>query len=85
MSTTIALVSGGVIQDVGRPEDIYFRPRTVFTAGFVGNSNLLKGCYRGMQNGYAVVELSGGTVHAESAGPGRGATVSLRWPAGAAR
>ncbi|HSC14955.1 MAG TPA: HAMP domain-containing sensor histidine kinase [Gammaproteobacteria bacterium] len=32
-----------------------------------------------------LVELSGGTVHAESAGPGRGATVSMRWPAGAAR
>ena len=28
-----------------------------------------------------LVELSGGTVHAESAGPGRGATVSMRWPA----
>jgi len=32
-----------------------------------------------------MVELSGGTVHAESAGLGRGATVSLRWPAGAAQ
>ena len=32
-----------------------------------------------------LVELSGGTVHAASAGSGRGATVSLRWPAGAAR
>jgi signal transduction histidine kinase len=32
-----------------------------------------------------LVELSGGTVHAESAGPGRGATVSMRWPDGAAR
>jgi signal transduction histidine kinase len=32
-----------------------------------------------------LVELSGGSVHAESAGPGRGATVALRWPAGAAR
>jgi signal transduction histidine kinase len=27
-----------------------------------------------------LVELSGGTVHAASAGPGTGATVSLRWP-----
>jgi signal transduction histidine kinase len=27
-----------------------------------------------------LVELSGGTVHAASAGPGRGATVSMRWP-----
>jgi signal transduction histidine kinase len=32
-----------------------------------------------------LVELSGGTVHAESSGPGRGATVSMRWPDGAAR
>jgi signal transduction histidine kinase len=30
-----------------------------------------------------LVELSGGSVHAESAGTGRGATVSMRWPAGA--
>jgi signal transduction histidine kinase len=27
-----------------------------------------------------LVELSGGTVHAASDGPGRGATVSMRWP-----
>ena len=27
-----------------------------------------------------LVELSGGTVHAASDGPGRGATVALRWP-----
>ena len=32
-----------------------------------------------------LVELSGGAVHAESAGPGRGATVSMSWPVGAAR
>jgi signal transduction histidine kinase len=32
-----------------------------------------------------LVELSGGTVRAQSAGVGRGATVSLHWPAGAAR
>jgi signal transduction histidine kinase len=32
-----------------------------------------------------LVELSGGSVHAESAGAGRGATVALRWPAGVAR
>jgi signal transduction histidine kinase len=32
-----------------------------------------------------LVELSGGTVQAESPGPKRGATVSMRWPDGAAR
>ena len=32
-----------------------------------------------------LVELSGGTVHAHSAGLGRGATVAMRWPNGAAR
>jgi signal transduction histidine kinase len=30
-----------------------------------------------------LVELSGGTVEAESKGPGQGATVSLHWPGGA--
>lgn len=60
MSTTIALVSGGLIQDVGAPLDIYFRPRTAFTAGFVGNSNLLKGRHCGTESGFAVIELAGG-------------------------
>ena len=32
-----------------------------------------------------LVELSGGAVHAESSGLGRGATVSMRWPMGGAR
>jgi signal transduction histidine kinase len=32
-----------------------------------------------------LVELSGGSVHAESGGPGTGATVTLRWPQGASR
>jgi signal transduction histidine kinase len=27
-----------------------------------------------------LVELSGGTIEAESAGPGSGATVTMRWP-----
>ncbi len=72
MSTTIALVSGGLIQDVGAPHDIYFRPRSTFTAGFVGTSNLLAGHYRGSDGGFAVVELQGGgavrgTAHAELA------------------
>ncbi|WP_332682554.1 ABC transporter ATP-binding protein [Bosea sp. (in: a-proteobacteria)] len=62
MSTTIALVSGGLIQDVGAPHDIYFRPRTSFTAGFVGSSNLLKGVYRGQEDGAAIVVLESGAV-----------------------
>jgi signal transduction histidine kinase len=32
-----------------------------------------------------LVELSGGTVHADSAGVGKGATVSMRWATGAAQ
>ena len=32
----------------------------------------------------SLVQLSGGRLHAEGWGPGRGATVSLRWPDGAA-
>ena len=62
MSTTIALVSGGLIQDVGTPHEIYFRPRSTFTAGFVGTSNLLAGQYRGSEGSFALVELQSGRV-----------------------
>ncbi|MSP88243.1 MAG: ABC transporter ATP-binding protein [Alphaproteobacteria bacterium] len=60
MSTRIALISDARIREVGSPHDMYFRPRTAFTAGFVGTSNLMKGRYRGDAEGWSTVELAGG-------------------------
>jgi putative spermidine/putrescine transport system ATP-binding protein len=43
MSDRIAVFNHGRIDQVGAPAEIYERPATTFTAGFVGTSNLLQG------------------------------------------
>jgi len=41
MSDRIAVMREGRIEQLGTPEDIYERPATVFTAGFIGQTNLI--------------------------------------------
>ena len=41
MSDTIVLMNEGRIEQVGPPEDVYVNPISAFSAGFLGNSNLL--------------------------------------------
>ncbi len=41
MSDRICLMNAGRIEQLGRPDDLYFRPRTLFVADFLGDSNLL--------------------------------------------
>lgn len=43
MSDRIVLMNGGRIEQQGAPEDLYFRPSTVFCADFIGSSNLING------------------------------------------
>ena len=40
MSNRICLMHEGQIEQIGTPGDLYFRPRTVFAADFLGESNL---------------------------------------------
>ncbi|TCT14627.1 spermidine/putrescine transport system ATP-binding protein [Natranaerovirga pectinivora] len=43
MSDTIVVMNGGVIQQIGTPEDIYNEPKNAFVADFIGESNILEG------------------------------------------
>lgn len=43
MAETMMVMNTGVIEQIGTPEEIYERPRTVFAARFVGDINLLHG------------------------------------------
>ena len=43
MSDRIVLMREGSIEQQGPPDEIYFRPRTVFAADFIGSSNLMPG------------------------------------------
>ncbi|MBK1838499.1 ABC transporter ATP-binding protein [Azospirillum sp. YIM B02556] len=41
MSDRICLMNAGRIEQLGTPADLYFRPRTLFVADFLGESNIL--------------------------------------------
>jgi putative spermidine/putrescine transport system ATP-binding protein len=43
MSDRICLMNAGRIEQLGTPDDLYFRPRSLFVADFLGESNLLPG------------------------------------------
>lgn len=40
-SDRLAVMRGGQIDQVGTPEDVYYQPRTLFVAQFLGRTNLL--------------------------------------------
>lgn len=58
MADTIAVMSGGRIEQLGSPAELYERPATAFVAGFLGKSNLLAGTV----SGDGRVALTDGTV-----------------------
>jgi spermidine/putrescine transport system ATP-binding protein len=39
----IVVMNQGVIEDLGKPSDIYMRPQSLFSAGFMGEVNLING------------------------------------------
>ncbi|MCS0635817.1 ABC transporter ATP-binding protein [Streptomyces sp. LP05-1] len=43
MSDRIAVLNGGLVEQVGSPREVYERPATAFVAGFIGTSNVLSG------------------------------------------
>ena len=79
MSDRIAVMSAGVVEQIGTPEEIYHRPRSLFVAGFIGSANLLPGTVERRDGDDLVVELAaGGTVRAATdADVGVGSRVSV--------
>lgn len=47
MSDTVVVMNDGVIQQIGTPEDIYNEPKNRFVANFIGESNIIRGTYKG--------------------------------------
>jgi spermidine/putrescine transport system ATP-binding protein len=68
MSNRIAVMSGGRLEQVGAPQDVYEFPATEFVASFLGASNLLVGEIEGTENGRAKVRLAAGNTIAMPAG-----------------
>ena len=49
MSDTVVVMNDGLIQQIGRPEDIYNAPVNRFVASFIGEANIERGKYLGEQ------------------------------------
>lgn len=56
MSDKIVVLSEGMIQQIGTPEDIYNEPQNAFVADFIGESNIFKG----IMTGHMKVRFCGG-------------------------
>lgn len=59
MSDRICLMNNARVEQIGTPEDLYFRPSTVFAADFLGESNLVDGIIREVDGNGASVEIGG--------------------------
>ncbi len=81
LSDRIAVMSGGHIEQLGTPEELYDRPRTRFVADFIGTTNLLTGIVASVAAGEAVVDLESGgrcVVHADGLSAGMSVEVAVR-------
>lgn len=59
LSDRIAVIEGGVCQQVGPPQAVYHRPVNRFVAGFMGKTNLLEGAVQHRAEGRAQVRIRG--------------------------
>ncbi|MFF9848139.1 ABC transporter ATP-binding protein [Streptomyces litmocidini] len=75
LADRIAVMDRARLQDCGTPQDLYRRPRTEFTASFVGNANLLPVTVGEKGAAFEGVTLD---VPVSEAAPGSTATLCVR-------
>jgi spermidine/putrescine transport system ATP-binding protein len=59
MADTVAVMNGGVIEQMGAPMALYEHPQTTFVANFLGQSNLIKGRVTGHTGDDVNVDVEG--------------------------
>jgi spermidine/putrescine transport system substrate-binding protein len=60
MSDRIAVMSRGLVEQIGTPEEIYAKPASIFVAGFIGSANLLPGTLEAVHPDRSIVSLDTG-------------------------
>ena len=78
MSDRICLMNGGRIEQLGSPADLYFRPRSVFVADFLGESNLFEATVSAVAGAGVTVLLDQGRVSAGACSHGVAFSVGQR-------
>jgi spermidine/putrescine transport system ATP-binding protein len=62
MSDRVAVMSNGIVQQVGNGTDIYDNPATAFVASFVGENNPFKGTVTAVDDKYAQIDSHFGSL-----------------------
>lgn len=59
LSDTVVVMSGGAVHQVGAPVDVYARPKDLFVATFLGDTNVLRGTVARTQGDLSIVHVGG--------------------------
>ncbi|HCR43949.1 MAG TPA: spermidine/putrescine ABC transporter ATP-binding protein, partial [Ruminococcaceae bacterium] len=62
MSDRIAVMNAGVLEQLGRPDEIYAEPESKFVADFIGESNLFDAVVSGVNGGIYTMEAETGAL-----------------------
>ena len=62
MSDRIVIIEKGSIEQDGTPQEIYQNPKSVFTADFIGESNIIKGSITHVRSNTVHVKIKEGVV-----------------------
>jgi spermidine/putrescine transport system ATP-binding protein len=62
MSDRIAVMNGGVLEQMDTPSRIYDHPKSKFVADFIGESNLFEGCIGSSADGVHTVTTESGEI-----------------------
>ncbi|MGW1343884.1 ABC transporter ATP-binding protein [Kribbella sp. NPDC002412] len=62
MADTIAVMNGGLIEQLGTPTELYDLPATTFVANFLGQSNLIRAAIIGKSDQNLVLDVHGRKV-----------------------
>jgi spermidine/putrescine transport system ATP-binding protein len=79
LSDRLAVMNGGLVEQLGAPRDVYERPATRFVADFIGTSNVLAGTVERVEGGVTVLGAQNGErlVVPSSAGHRAGAQIEF--------
>ena len=59
LSDNIIIMRGGVVEQMGTPQEIYYHPVNEFVADFIGEANFLKGTMTGHNGTHALLSFEG--------------------------
>ena len=63
LSNRIVLMDHGIIEQIGTPDDLYFRPQSLFAAKFLGDTNIVPGKIVERQGDGALARFGNATTH----------------------